>query len=77
MLPDVSKHTVEMTWDQVEYIVCKELLSIRDGLVNDLEAVKNDTRGRVFDTDKKEDKKMIKKHIKAINLILAYHGVEA
>ena len=61
---------IEITDDNLESILIQELRNTKEMLESDLE-----TGGiAVFEIDPKKDKKELKKHIKAINLILNYYG---
>jgi len=69
-------YTIEMTYDQVDAIIIKELTTILQGLKNDRKKRKNDEGCGIFDTDKKTDLKKLKEHINALKLILEYYGVK-
>ena len=69
-------YTIEMTYDQVDAIVIKELTTLLQGFKNDRKQRKNDEGMAIFDTDKKKDLKKMKEHIKAVELILSYYGVK-
>ena len=64
------KYTVDLEWEQVEAIVVKELKWTRDQFKKDLAY----RRLPVFDHDKDTDDKLIKKHIKALDMIIEYYG---
>ena len=70
------EYTIQMTYDQVDAIVIKELSTILQGLKNDREQRKNDEGMAIFDTDKKIDLYKMKEHINAFELILEYYGVK-
>ena len=69
-------YTIEMTYDQVDAIIIKELQTILQGLKDDREKRKNDEGMAIFDTDKKIDLYKLKEHINAVELILKYYGVK-
>jgi hypothetical protein len=71
----IMNYTIQMTYDQVDAIVIKELQTILQGFKNDRKQRKNDEGMAIFDTDKKTDLKKLKEHIKAVELILSYYGV--
>ena len=68
-------YTIQMTYDQVDAIVIKELQTILQGFKNDRKQRKNDEGMAIFDTDKKIDLYKLKEHIKAVELVLEYYGV--
>ena len=65
----MTKHTVDLLWEQVEELIAQELLW-------DYEHFDLDNRpsSGVFDNDEKEDIKKIKKMRKALKLVLSYYG---
>lgn len=70
------EYTIQMTYDQVDAIVIKELQTVLQGLKHDREQRKNDEGMAIFETDKKTDLKKLKEHINAFELILEYYGVK-
>jgi hypothetical protein len=52
----------------------QELKNTRDGLIRDLERVKEKGKGDVFDMDLEVDIPLIEKHIEACDLIYKYYG---
>lgn len=67
--------TVKLDWDTVDGIIVDQLESALETLKVDYENRKSDSGMAIFDIDKKTDIKLIKKHIKAIKLILSYYSV--
>lgn len=65
----MSKHTIDLCWEQVSEIVAKELLWDYENL-----DPKNRPDCGVFANDEEEDLKQIKKTRKALKLILSYYG---
>ena len=59
----------EITRESADEVTVSVLQDTKSGLEIDLR-----TKGKVFDTNLKKDAKIIKEHIKAINLILKYFG---
>jgi hypothetical protein len=70
----MSKVTVELGWETVDSIMLQELKNTRDGLIRDLERVKEKGKGDVFDMDLEVDIPLIEKHIEACDLIYKYYG---
>jgi hypothetical protein len=70
----MGKVTVELDWETIDNIVLQELKNTRDGLVRDLERVKEKGKGDVFDLDLAVDIPLIEKHIEACDLIYKYYG---
>ena len=70
------EYTIQMTYDQVDAIIIKELTTTLQGLKDDREQRKNDEGMAIFDTDKKIDLYKLKEHINAVELILEYYGVK-
>jgi hypothetical protein len=63
---------IDLHPDTLDDITRQNLKMVLMGFESDL---KQDTQ-RIFVADPKEDKKLIKKHIKAFNLVLDYFGNE-
>jgi len=72
----IMEYTIQMTYDQLDAIIIKEMQTMLEGLKNDRKNRKNDEGMAIFDTDKKTDLKRMKEHINAFELILAYYGVK-
>ena len=72
----IMEYTIQMTYDQLDAIIIKEMQTMLEGLKNDRKNRKNDEGMAIFDTDKKTDLKRMKEHINALELILAYYGVK-
>jgi len=62
--------TIEVNDEQLNDLVVADLQQSLQGLKQDLK----EDRGGVWSFDVKEDRKIIKKHIKAFKLILDYYG---
>ena len=62
---------IEVCAEQLTELVIADLQQSLEGLKQDLK----DGRGGLWSHDPKEDSKMLKKHIKALTLILEYYGV--
>jgi hypothetical protein len=60
--------------ETVENLVCTQIKDMQDSLEGYLLQVKNNKKGTVFDLDYKKDMKLIKKHIKACELVYNYFG---
>jgi hypothetical protein len=67
------KIEVEVDWELSDIIVAKNLKELLDVLEHDLDCRKRDVGMAIFDTDKDKDIKLLKKHIKAMKLILKYY----
>jgi hypothetical protein len=68
------KMTIDLEYEQADKITVASLKNILDCLKADLQKAKASDRGWIFHTDKEEDIKEIKKHIKAFKLVLKYYG---
>ena len=68
------KIEVEVDWELSDIIVAKNLSDLLDTLETDLNSRERDIGMAIFDTDKKKDIKILKKHIKAMKLILKYYN---
>ena len=66
--------TVELDYDQADKIVIQNLKSLMEGLENDYELRKKGEGMVIFEHDKKEDLRILKKHIKAFKTVLKYYG---
>jgi len=67
------KVEVDLDWELADIIVSKNLSDLLDTLETDLNSRERDIGMAIFDTDKKKDIKILKKHIKAMKLILKYY----
>lgn len=63
----------DLDWELADIIVSKNLSYLLDTLETDLDCRENGHGMAIFDTDKKKDIKILKKHIKAMKLILKYY----
>lgn len=70
-----TKVAVELDCDTVDNLVKHELRMVRESLKRDLNRVANGTSWAIFDKDESKDIAMIVEHIYAVELILAYYGV--
>jgi hypothetical protein len=66
--------TVEIDYDEADKIVVANLSSMLECLENDYELRKEDRGMAIFENDKKEDLKILKKHIKSFKTVLKYYG---
>ena len=64
---------IEVCDEQLTDLVVADLKQSLQGLKQDLK----EGRGGIWSFDPKEDRKMIKKHIKALKLIIDYYGGDA
>jgi hypothetical protein len=64
---------IEVNDEQLTDLVIADLHQSLQGLRQDLE----EGRGGIWSYDLKEDRKIIKKHIKALKLIIDYYGGDA
>ena len=69
----MTKHTVDLLWEQVEELIAQELLWDYE-YFNEYFETGNRPSSGVFDNDEKEDIKKIKKMRKALKLVLSYYG---
>jgi len=67
------KIEVDVDWELSDIIVSKNLKGLLETLEDDYERRKQGTGMSIFDTDKDKDLKLLKKHIKAVKLILKYY----
>jgi hypothetical protein len=67
------KVEVDVDWELSDIIVAKNLKELLETLEDDYESRKQGTGMSIFDTDKDKDIKLLKKHIKAMKLILKYY----
>lgn len=70
-----AKVMVELDCDTVDNLVKHELQMVRESLKRDLNGVAGGTRWAIFDKDESKDIALIMEHIYAVQLILAYYGV--
>ena len=67
------KVEIDVDWELSDIIVAKNLKELLETLEDDYESRKQGTGMSIFDTDKDKDIKLLKKHIKAMKLILKYY----
>jgi hypothetical protein len=65
--------TVEIDYDEADKIVVANLSSMLELLENDYELRKEDRGMAIFENAKKEDLKILKKHIKSFKTVLKYY----
>lgn len=70
------KIEIDVDWELSDIIVSKNLTELLDIMEHDLDSRKSGTGMAIFEHDKKEDIKLMKKHIKAIKLVLKYYTGE-
>ena len=68
------KIEVEVDWELSDIIVSKNLKGLLETLEDDYIRRKEGNGMSIFDTDKNKDLKLLKKHIKAMKLILKYYS---
>lgn len=68
------KIEVEVDWELSDIIVLKNLKGLLETLEDDYIRRKEGNGMSIFDTDKDKDLKLLKKHIKAMKLILKYYS---
>jgi hypothetical protein len=67
------KVEIDLDWELSDIIVSKNLKELLDVLEHDLDCRKRDVGMAIFEHDKDKDIKLMKKHIKALKLILKYY----
>ena len=70
------KYTIELEYEMVDKIIIQELQSNYADMKRDL-ANRVEGSLAIWEHDVEEDKKAIKKHMKALKRILKYYGAEA
>jgi hypothetical protein len=70
-----TKVTVELDCDTVDNLVKNELQKVYESLKRDLDRVADGTSWAIFDKDQTKDIALIMEHIYAVQLILAYYGM--
>lgn len=66
--------TVEIDYDEADKIVVANLSSMLECLENDYELRKEGRGMAIFEKDKDEDLKILKKHIQSFKTVLKYYG---
>ena len=66
--------TVEIDMDAADKIVVVNLKHMLECLEDDYELRKEDRGMAIFEKDKDEDLKILKKHIKSFKTVLKYYG---
>jgi hypothetical protein len=66
--------TVEIDYDEADKIVVANLSSMLECLENDYELRKEGRGMAIFEKNKDEDLKILKKHIQSFKTVLKYYG---
>jgi hypothetical protein len=66
--------TVEIDMDEADRITVQNLNNLLECLEDDYELRKEGKPIAIFDADKDEDLKILKKHIKSFKTVLKYYG---
>ena len=66
--------TVEIDMDAADKITVQNLNNLLECLEDDYELRKEDRGMAIFEKDKNEDLKILKKHIKSFKTVLKYYG---
>jgi len=67
-------YTLDVTWEQVDYIIVSELKKQVDGLNQSLERRKAGNGIAVFEHDTDKDVAMIRDRIRSFEQVLDYYG---
>ena len=67
-------YTLDVTWEQVDYIIISELKKMVDGLNQDLERREAGHGTAVFEHDVDKDVAMIRDRIRSFEQVLHYYG---
>jgi hypothetical protein len=67
------KIEIDVDWELSDIIVAKNLKGLLETLEDDYIRRKEGNGMSIFDTDRDKDLKLLKKHIKAMKLILRYY----
>ena len=71
----MPKVNVELDWETVDNIVRTQVTEAREGLVVERdERKKKNSKGGIFDTDRKKDLILIDAHIEAFDMVIKYFG---
>ena len=71
----MPKINVELDWETVDNIVRTQVTEAREGLIIERdERKKKNSKGGIFDTDRKKDLILIDAHIEAFELVIKYFG---
>ena len=68
------RYSIPVDWDAMQDAVAGVLREDLRSFEESLKRVKDTNKGYVFDIDPEDDIKEIKRHIKALKLILEYYG---
>ena len=68
------KHTIEVTWDQVEHIIANELKFDLETTLDAIEQVKSTGKGFVYDLDPKEDLEQLEAMSLALVMVVKLYG---
>lgn len=70
------KINIDLGFEDMDRITAGNLKEVRSFMKADLKARKTNKGISIFSTDKKEDIKVMKKYIKAFDLIIPYFSVD-
>ena len=71
----MPKINVELDWETVDNIVRTQVTDARDGLIELREQrKKKNSKGGIFDTDRKKDLILMDAHIEAFDMVIKYFG---
>jgi sugar/nucleoside kinase (ribokinase family) len=68
------KHTIEVTWDQVEHIIASELKFDLETTLDAIEEVKAKGKGFVYSLDAKEDLEQLEAMSLALVMVIKHYG---
>ena len=68
------KHTIEVTWDQVEHIIANELKFDLEYTLEAIKDVKATGKGFVYSFDPKEDLEQLEAMSLAFAMVINYYG---
>jgi sugar/nucleoside kinase (ribokinase family) len=68
------KHTIEVTWDQVEHIITSELKFDLETTLDAIEDVKAKGKGFVYSLDAKEDLEQLEAMSLALVMVIKHYG---
>jgi sugar/nucleoside kinase (ribokinase family) len=68
------KHTIEVTWDQVEHIIASELKFDLETTLDAIEKVKAKGKGFVYSLDAKEDLEQLEAMSLALVMVIKHYG---
>lgn len=68
------KHTIEVTWNQVEHVIVSELKYDLETTLAAIEDVKAKGKGFVYDLDPKEDLEQLEAMSLALAMVIKHYG---